>query len=129
MSDVVDISVFRGQREQLRDALTQIQPEIPEFSNAARELDRLVGKHIDVLAEPFQLTFDSGAAAQDVARQIASAIDQRYSDSIGALRGHLFMSLIEIEWMRTKRAFMPADLRAHLQSIVLGNLNLRAGGG
>jgi len=60
-------------------------------------------------------------------RLIGGAIDAAQSEKnaeplVNALSANLILALIEIDWMRTKRAYLPSDLRAQWEAIVASSL-------
>ncbi len=71
----------------------------PELANPLDEFYRLIGG----------------------AMKVAEA-EKRADPLVNALCAHLILALVEIDWMRTKRSYMPSDLRAQFEAIVAAQL-------
>ena len=101
--------------------LDQIPGIPPELRGVTDEFLRLNEQAMNGVNETVKIVISNSMSVADVANAASIAREQKIAPAVRRLQGHLLLALIEIDWMRTKRSYMPADLRAQLQEMIQAN--------
>lgn len=123
MGEVIHFDGFRTKRQGLVETAVKADGGTPaELTNALAELERLTGPLLQSLDLTYSIDLPDGTTAKDVATLVVDEVQKRCQPVLDGLYCNLFLALIEIDWMRTKRSYFPADLRAQFEAIVASNL-------